>query len=99
MYVITKASIYGFEWDRGNLDKNYIKHGVTPTEAEEVFLDKNLMTLEDVKHSQHEQRQIAIGMTTSGKLLFVVYTYRDEVIRVISARQASKKEQNTYEKT
>lgn len=95
--VIDLTKIIGFEWDKGNIDKSYQKHGITPNEAEEVFLDKNAGIEKDIKHQEAEERYIAIGMTLNEKLLFVVFTVRDSVIRVISARRANKKERRLYE--
>jgi len=97
--VIVKGNVTGFQWDKGNLDKSYAKHGITPQEAEEIFLDENLLILEDVKHSQNEERFTAIGKTTSAKLLFAAYTSRKEGLRIISIRKANKKEKQIYEKT
>ncbi len=97
--MAVKDNVLGFQWDKGNLDKSYQKHGVTPEEAEEVFLDENLITLEDVKHSLREKRFTAIGKTTAGELFFTVYTHRNSNIRVISIRKANKKEKIVYEKT
>ncbi|KKQ25026.1 MAG: hypothetical protein US40_C0004G0064 [Candidatus Roizmanbacteria bacterium GW2011_GWC2_37_13] len=88
-----------FEWDKGNIDKSYQKHGITPNEAEEIFLDENLKISRDVKHSQKEERLIALGVTLNGKKLFIVYTVRAEKIRIISARLMNKKQKNYYEKT
>lgn len=86
-----------FEWDRGNLDKNYEKHGVTPNESEEIFLDERLLVAPDVRHGEREERFIAIGKTSSAKILFCVFTLRGQKIRVISARKANKKERSLYE--
>lgn len=88
-----------FVWDRGNIDKSYQKHGITPNESEEIFLDENLKIIKDVKHSQKENRLIALGETFNKKKLFVVFTVRDEIIRIISARPMNKKERRFYEKT
>jgi len=85
-----------FEWDSGNYDKSYQKHGISPSEAEEVFLDKNLIIVRDVKHSQTEVRYIIIGKTIEKKLLFVVFTTRGKKIRIISVRIANKKEKKHY---
>lgn len=87
----------GFEWDGGNLEKSQQKHGVTPAEAEEMFLDDNLQVVEDVKHSQKEERFAILGKTFLGKILFAVFTFRKSRIRIISARLANKKEQLKYE--
>ncbi|MBI2008109.1 BrnT family toxin [Candidatus Amesbacteria bacterium] len=97
--MTVKVNFTSFQWDKGNLDKSYAKHSITPQEAEEVFLDESLITQEDVKHSQKEERFTAIGKTTAGELLFAVYTHRNGNIRVISIRKANKKEKEIYEKT
>ncbi len=97
--VIDLSKITGFEWDRGNIDKSYQKHGITPNEAEEVFIDKNVGIERDIKHREIEERYIAIGMSLNEELLFVVFTMRDSMIRVISARKANKKERRLYEKS
>ena len=88
-----------FEWDEGNIDKNYKKHGVTPNETEEVFLDEQVIIVADIDHSQHEKRDIAIGQTLTKKMLCIVFTSRKEKIRIISARSANKKERRIYEST
>jgi len=93
------ADILEFEWDKGNLDKSYQKHGITPAESEEIFLDENLQVIKDIRHSQKETRFIALGKTFLGKILFVVFTLRGRRIRIISARVANKKERRHYEKT
>jgi uncharacterized DUF497 family protein len=80
------------------LDKSYQKHGISPEESEEVFLDENLKVLPDFKYSEKEKRLIALGKTFKGKILFVVFTIRRKKIRVISARSVNKKERRYYEK-
>ena len=87
----------GFEWDKGNVDKSYQKHGITPNEAEEPFLDENATIVKDVKHSQKEERLILLGKTLGKKLLFIVFTIRQTKIRIISARKANQKERKQYE--
>ncbi|MBU0618953.1 BrnT family toxin [Patescibacteria group bacterium] len=86
----------GFEWDRGNIDKNYQKHGITPNEAEEAFLDEKAITLRDIKHSRKEKRYTLLGKNIENKLLFVVFTLRENKIRIISARLANRKEKSKY---
>ena len=93
------SEITSFQWDRGNLEKSQQKHGVRLKETEEIFLDENVLFVEDVKHSQKEQRYIAIGQTAQKVVLLVVFTFRGKRIRVISARHANKKERSEYEKT
>src|SRR3989338_8581216 len=86
-----------FELDQGNVDKSYQRHGITPNEAEEVFADADVLTLEDIKHSKQEKRFVAIGKITKGEVLFLAFTVRKDRIRIISARKASKKERRQYE--
>jgi len=88
--------ITGFEWDKGNEQKN-VKHGVTPAEAEQVFLNEPLVVLEDLKHSDTEQRFHALGQTGEGRLLHITFTIRTNMIRVISARNMHRKERAIYE--
>lgn len=96
--MIDLSKISGFQWDKGNIDKSYQKHGVTPNEAEEVFLDENILLSKDIKHSQKEQRFEAIGRIVKGNILFLAFTIRDNKIRIISVRTANKKERRRYEK-
>ena len=96
--MVDLRKIKGFEWDEGNIDKSYKKHGITPNEAEEVFLDEDILILEDTKHSKQEERFEAIGKIFKGNILFLAFTVRRDKIRIISARTASKKERRTYEK-
>lgn len=86
-----------FEWDKGNADKSYQKHGITTNQAEEIFLDENLEIIKDIKHSQKEKRFIAVGKTFQNKVLFVIFTVKKDKIRIISARIANKKERDRYE--
>lgn len=89
--------IKGFEWDKGNVDKSYQKHGITPNKSEEAFLDKELKIIKDIKHSQKEKRFIALGKNFINQILFVVFTIRKNKVRIISARKASEKERRKYE--
>jgi uncharacterized protein len=88
--------ITGFEWDKGNEQKN-VKHGVTPAEAEQIFLNEPLIVLDDLKHSDTEQRYHALGQTVEGRLLHITFTIRTTLIRVISARNMHRKERAIYE--
>ena len=98
MYIMSDQSgVYSFEWDAGNLDKSYQKHGIHPKEAEEIFLDQDLLIIEDIKHQQDEPRFIALGKTIEKRVLFVVFTLRHTKVRVISARRAHRKERKFYE--
>ena len=88
--------ITGFECDKGNEQKN-VKHDVTPAEAEHVFLNEPLVVLDDLKHSDTEQRYHALGQTGEGRLLHITFTIRTNMIRVISARNMHRKERAIYE--
>jgi len=96
MYM-TRRDVVKFEWDKGNIDKNYQKHGITPNEAEEVFLDERALTFDDVTHSFGEKRFDMIGMTSGGAMVFLVFTMRGRNVRIISARLANNKERRLYE--
>jgi len=85
-----------FQWDKGNKGKNLIKHKVADEECEEVFFDPGKRLLKDILHSQKEDRYILLGQTKKQRLLFVVFTMRNNKIRVISARALNKKERSLY---
>ncbi|MBU1342852.1 MAG: BrnT family toxin [Proteobacteria bacterium] len=86
----------GFEWDKGNIDKNWMKHKVTPSECEQIFFNHPLLVQDDTLHSNIEKRYYALGKTDIKRLLFVVFTLRNKLIRVISARDMSRKERKAY---
>lgn len=94
--MVPFEKITGFEWDKGNEQKN-VKHGVTPAEAERVFLNEPLIVLDDLKHSDAERRFHALGQTGEGRLLHITFTIRTNMIRVISARNMHRKERAIYE--
>jgi uncharacterized DUF497 family protein len=88
-----------FEWDSGNSNKNKLKHTVEDWECEEVFFDSKKVMFNDKLHSRNEQRFILLGKTKQERLLYIVFTTRKEKIRVISARDITKrKEIELYEK-
>ena len=87
----------GFQWDAGNAEKNWIKHSVSRVECEELFFNEPLLIAMDVKHSSPEARLYALGQTDGGRRLFLVFTVRDQMIRVISARDMSQREEREYE--
>jgi uncharacterized protein len=89
----------GFDWDEGNQRKNE-KHGVTKAEVEQAFLNKPLIVATDVRHSQQESRFHALGRTDANRCLHITFTVRGDgtLIRPISARPASRKEREIYEK-
>jgi uncharacterized DUF497 family protein len=88
----------GFQWDEGNINKNFYKHKVENWECEQIFFNEPLIILDDPKHSSVEKRWAAFGKTDAGKLLTVIFTKRGSLIRVISARAMKRKERNFYEK-
>ena len=86
----------GFDWDAGNIEKIWTKHKTSPFECEQVFFNEPLLASNDVKHSHQEDRYYVLGQTDKKRLLFVVFTIRRDLIRVISARDMSKKERQVY---
>jgi hypothetical protein len=87
----------GFDWDDANREKNWIRHGVTESESEEVFGNQSLAIVEDKKHSEKEERFCAFGKSNEGRLLSIAFTIRSGLIRIITARPMSKKERRFYE--
>jgi len=87
----------GFDWDEGNINKNQ-KHDVVYTECEQIFFNEPIIILDDPKHSFSEIRYAAFGVTDGDRKLVVIYTMRNKKLRVISARDMSRKERNFYEK-
>jgi hypothetical protein len=88
----------GFEWDEGNVDKNWLKHQVSDAECEEVFFNEPLLVARDLTHSSQEPRFYALGRTDADRRLFAVFTIRGQLIRVISARDMSRRERKEYER-
>jgi len=86
-----------FEWDQGNNLKNWEKHKVGIDECEQVFFNKPLRIYPDQKHSKIEQRFTAYGRTNDDRKLTVVFTFRNRLIRIISARDQNKNEKTKYE--
>ena len=85
-----------FEWDEGNSEKNLLKHKVTSQEAEEPFDNKPNYLVEDEKHSLKEERYLLWGVTDRGRKLSVIFTLREDKVRIISARDMNKKERRVY---
>ena len=97
--MIDFPSVTGFDWDAGNRDKNWEKHQVSNVECEEVFFNLPLLLQPDEVHSETEARYYVLGQTNAGRRLFIVFTIRDEKIRVISARDMRVRERTIYEQT
>jgi uncharacterized protein len=91
------SNIVGFDWDENNFYKNIGKHNVFATEAEQLFFNHPLVVKRDLKHSRIEERFYALGRTNHDRLLFIVFTIRSDKIRVISAREMTKREGRVYE--
>ena len=90
-----------FSWDTEKAILNFEKHGVPFEEAATVFADLDGLDWQDAAHSQNESRQKRLGKSSVGRVLLIVYTVRrfpheKEIIRIISARQASRKERKAY---
>lgn len=96
--MIILPEFSGFDWDKGNIDKNLSKHGVTIQEAEEVFSNKPLIVRRDVLHSSKELRFQALGKTKTGRKFFIAFTLRSGKVRAISVRDMTFNEEKAYEK-
>ena len=86
-----------YDWDPEKAAGNFVKHGVTFNEAATVFGDTLGWTYPDSRHSESERRWITIGMSDQHRVLVVVHAGEDEEIRIISAREATRKERGFYE--
>jgi len=86
----------GFQWDKANIAKNWKGHNVTFVECEETFFNQPVFLADDLKHSDQEQRYYLLGQTNERRKLFIAFTIRKNLIRVISARDMSKKERKIY---
>ena len=85
-----------FEWDSKKESRNIKKHGISFKEAATVFSDNLADTFYDPDHSEKEDRYILIGVSEAGIILIVAFTERNDIIRIISARKATKKERRYY---
>lgn len=90
------SKIGGFDWDKGNLE-HIRKHGVSYRECEQTFFNKPAIVNEDETHSQREERFRIYGQTDRKRLLFLIFTIRNNKIRVISARDQNKKERKEFQ--
>ena len=95
--IVSRAE--GFEWDEGNIKKNWEKHQVSHIECEEIFFNSPIIVRKDGPHSTQEDRYFVLGKTDAGRSLFVVFTVRSNKIRIISARNMNRKERRIYEQT
>ena len=97
MNIVVDDEVLEFDWDEGNHEKNWIKHNVQAQEAEEAFADEKKIVFLNIKHVDTEERFFLIGNTYTNRLLAIAYTRREDSVRVISARDANKKEVKIYE--
>lgn len=91
------ADCEGFDWDDGNQDKNWAKHKVSDGEAEQVFFNAPLIAAKDILHSKEESRFYVLGQTDAGRRLFIAFTLREKRIRIISARDMTRREARRYQ--
>ena len=87
-----------YEWDAAKAKANIQKHGVSFDDAATVFLDPLAWTFPDPYHSGGEEREITIGYTTGRRVVFVSHCQRGDRLRIISAREATRRERRQYEK-
>ena len=87
-----------FQWDEAKSKRNFVKHSVAFEEAKTVFNDRFSLTIADPSHSSDEDRFIDVGLSSKGRVLVVWYTERNEDIRIIGCRKATKTERIIYEK-
>lgn len=87
-----------FEWDEKKANHNIEKHGVPFEDAATVLGDPLSLTIDDPMHSREEQRSVTVGESVKGELLVVVHTDREDLIRIISARKATRRERRDYER-
>lgn len=87
-----------FDWDENKNTSNKEKHGITFEEASTVFFDERAILFDDPQHSEEEERFLLLGMSEAANICIVCHCYRmsDTVIRLISARKATKKEVESY---
>lgn len=87
-----------FEWDKGNQEKNFKKHGVINEEAEQVFSNEPLVSKDPAHSTTREKRYQCLGLTDNKRKLFISFTIREDKVRIISARPMSQKEWKRYVK-
>lgn len=88
-----------FEWDERKAKANVAKHGVDFEEARTIFNDPQLLTFEDIDHSEQEQRYLSLGISSDGRLLIAAHTEDGDIIRLINCRKATRRERRIYEET
>ena len=93
-----------FEWDPRKAAQNLQKHRVPFEEACTIFADRSILTVHDEEHSESEDRWASMGFSSAGRILVVIHTWPEpedegeELVRIISARRANKREQGVYQR-
>jgi len=92
--------MYTFDWDENKNHINQKKHGISFVEACSVFFDESAILFDDPDHSDEEERFLLLGISNAANICMVCHCYResDTVIRIITARKATKNEVNRYER-
>ena len=93
------AECTGFQWDAGNATKNWESHQVSQGECEQIFFNRPVLVAPAHFSASGEPRFAALGQTSAGRPLAVVFTIRGTLIRIISARDMSRRERRLYERT
>ena len=87
----------GFDWDKCNINKNFEKNKIRDSECEEVYFNLPKIAADESKHSEKELRYYVLGRTEANRYLFISFTRRNKLIRIISVRDMNKKERKIYE--
>jgi len=95
VYICAYHIDLNYQWDKEKAKANLLKHGISFADAVTIFSDEAALTIED--DDPNEQRFVTIGMDALGRVLVVVYTWRGEEIRIVSARKATPRERTHYE--
>jgi uncharacterized DUF497 family protein len=91
------AQCTGFQWDGGTAEQNRELHQVSQGECEQVFFNRPFLVAPAVGHAEREPRDAALGRTNAARRMAVVFTIRETLVRVISARDLSRRERRIYE--
>lgn len=86
-----------FDWDPKKAEQNQLKHGISFTQALQVFADPRAFIEPDVRFDYGEKRLLIVGQIIDGRLISVIYTERSGLFRLISARRASRRERREYD--
>lgn len=90
-------NLEGFDWDEGNANKNWHLHRVSDCECEELFFNLPIIIVVDKRLKSNEARYIALGRTDADRHLFIAFAIRNNLIRVISARDMTRSDERKYE--